>query len=58
MFDHDHVLAYSPQIAHNGEMLVELERNLQVDFKHLKNRSSWDFLSSGKTILIMRHHGS
>lgn len=48
MFDPDHVLAYSPQVAHKDEMLAELERNLQVDLKHLKNRSSRRFLIKWK----------
>ena len=44
MSDPNHVFAYSPQVAHKGEMLVELERILQVDLEHLRNRSFRRFI--------------
>jgi hypothetical protein len=44
IFDPAHVLLNLPQVAHEGEMLAEPERILQVDLQHLRNRSFRRFL--------------
>ena len=39
MSNPNHVLSYLPEVVSKGEMLVEPERILQVDWQHLKNSS-------------------
>ena len=44
----NHVLPDFPQVVHEGEMLVELEKILQVDLQYLRNRSFMRFLIKWK----------
>ena len=46
--DPNYVLSDLPQVVHNGEMLTEPERILQVDLQYLKNRSFRRFLIKWK----------
>ena len=48
MSDSNHVLPYLPQVAPEGEMLVERERILKVDLQHLMNRSFMRFFIEWK----------
>ena len=49
--DPAHVLSDLPQVAPEGEMLAEPEKNLQVDLQHLMNRSFKTFLIEWKDYL-------
>ena len=46
--DSNHVLLDLPQVVHKGEILAELERVLQIDLQHLRNRSFRRFLIKWK----------